>query len=87
MQSIFTAATVAGLFVVAGRPLLRLLGVTASDFMIAGGALLFVLSLGDLMSAGPTQRKVDPETVGAVPIAVMMVRKGVVALLVQMHGG
>ena len=37
IQSVLTAATVAGVFVLGGRPLLRLLGVTASDFMIAGG--------------------------------------------------
>lgn len=73
VQSIFTAATVAALFVLGGRPLLRLLGVTASDFMIAGGALLFVLSLGDLLSAGQTHRKIDPETVGAVPIGVPLI--------------
>ena len=72
-QSMVTAATVAVIFVLAGRPLLRLLGVTASDFMIAGGALLFALSLRDLLAAGKQHYRIDQETVGAVPIGVPLI--------------
>jgi len=73
VQSVITAALVAGIFVVAGRPLLRLLGVTPSDFMIAGGTLLFVLSLRDLLASAKAQHRVDPETVGAVPMGVPLI--------------
>ena len=73
VQSVITAATVAGIFVLVGRPLLRLLGVTASDFMIAGGSLLFVLSLRDLLAAGKPHYRIDQETVGAVPIGVPLI--------------
>lgn len=73
VQSVITAATVAAVFILAGRPLLRLLGISPSDFMIAGGALLFVLSLSDLLSSGKPQRRVDPDTVGAVPIGVPLI--------------
>ena len=72
-QSVLTAATVAAVFVLAGRPLLRLLGVTASDFMIAGGVLLFVLSLRDLLAAGKPRHRIDQKTVGAVPIGVPLI--------------
>ncbi len=72
-QSVLTAATVAAIFVLAGRPLLRSLGVTASDFMIAGGTLLFVLSLRDLLAAAKQHYRVDQETVGAVPIGVPLI--------------
>ena len=72
-QSVVTAATVAAIFVLTGRPLLRLLGVTASDFMIAGGTLLFVLSLRDLLAAGKAHYRIDQETVGAVPIGVPLI--------------
>jgi len=73
VQSVVTAATVAALFVLGGGPLLRLLGVTASDFMIAGGTLLFVLSLRDLLAAAKQHYRIDQETVGAVPIGVPLV--------------
>jgi multiple antibiotic resistance protein len=73
VQSVITAATVAAIFVLAGGPLLRLLGVTASDFMIAGGTLLFVLSLRDLLAAAKQHYRIDQETVGAVPLGVPLV--------------
>lgn len=73
VQSVLTAASVAAVFVIGGRHLLALLGVTPSDFMIAGGSLLFLLSLADLLSAGKPRRRIDLETVGAVPIGVPLI--------------
>ena len=72
-QSVLTAVSVAAVFVLAGRPLLRLLGVTPSDFMIAGGTLLFALSLRDLLAAGKQNYRIDQETVGAMPIGVPLI--------------
>jgi multiple antibiotic resistance protein len=72
-QSVITAATVVIIFILIGTPLLRLLGISVSDFMIAGGGLLFVISLSDLLSVEKSQRKIDPETVGAVPIGVPLI--------------
>ena len=73
LQSMLTAATVAVVFVLVGQRLLHLLGVTSGDFMIAGGTLLFVLSLRDLLAAGKARFQVDQETVGAVPIGVPLI--------------
>lgn len=73
VQSVLTAITVAVAFVVAGQPLLHLLGLTPGDFMVAGGALLFVISLRDLMAVGKPRHTIDPETVGAVPIGVPLI--------------
>ena len=73
VQSLITAFSVAAAFILIGQPLLRLLGITPGDFMVAGGALLFVLSLRDLMAVGKTRHAVDPETVGAVPIGVPLI--------------
>jgi len=90
IQSMFTALSVAAIFVLAGRPLLRLLGVTASDFMIAGGTLLFVLSLNDLLAPGKARHKVDIDTLGAVPIGVPLITGPAVLttcmLLVDQYG-
>jgi len=89
-QSVMTAASVVIVFILIGTPLLRLLGISVSDFMIAGGGLLFVISLSDLLSVEKAQRKIDPETVGAVPIGVPLITGPAVLttciLLVDQYG-
>ena len=72
-QSVATAIIVAFVFLIAGRALLNLLGITVADFMIAGGILLFALSMSDLLSTDKTQRQIDPESLGAVPIGVPLI--------------
>lgn len=44
-ESVTTATLMAVLFMFVGKFILRLLGITIADFQIAGGALLFVISL------------------------------------------
>ncbi len=73
IKSIATATAVSLLFLFGGVPLLAALGVTVADFMIAGGALLFVISLSDLLQSGKSQRSVDPSSIGAVPLGVPLV--------------
>lgn len=89
-QSIWTAMIVALLFLAIGRWLLGLLGITVADFMVAGGTLLFAISLSDLLTGERRQRPLDPESLGAVPLGVpLIVGPAVLAttlLLVQEHG-
>jgi multiple antibiotic resistance protein len=89
-QSVFTAMLVAAAFLLVGRPLLALLGITVADFMVAGGLLLFVLSLSDLLSPEKTRKKVDADGIGAVPIGVPLITGPAVLttcmLLVNQHG-
>lgn len=73
LQSVITAAIVIYAFLAFGPQLLSFLGVTVSDFMIAGGVLLLVVSLGDMLSDQNKQGPVDPESLGAVPIGVPMI--------------
>ena len=90
MQSVLTAGTVALAFTLVGRPGLRALGVSVSDFMMAGGLLLFALSLRDLLSVGKGHGRVDLETLGAVPIGVPLITGPAVLttcmLLADQHG-
>ncbi|MBN1848881.1 MAG: MarC family protein [Deltaproteobacteria bacterium] len=72
-QSVFTAIAVALIFLAGGTALLKLLGITVSDFMIAGGILLFVISMSDLLSTEKRQRKIDPDNLGAVPLGVPLI--------------
>lgn len=73
IQSVLTALLVAVLFVWGGARLLRLLGLTVGDFMVAGGLLLLTMSITDILSTDKVQRKSDPTEVGAVPIGVPIV--------------
>jgi multiple antibiotic resistance protein len=89
-ESVITAMIVALVFLFIGKGILTLLGITVADFMIAGGALLFVLSLSDLIAAEKRRLQADQEEVGAVPLGVpLMVGPGVLTttiLLINQYG-
>ncbi|MBN2451060.1 MAG: MarC family protein [Lentisphaeria bacterium] len=89
-QSVVTATVVALGFLALGPWALRSLGITVADFMIAGGILLLVISLSDLLSGVKRQRRVDAETLGAVPIGVPLITGPAVlttcVLLANQHG-
>lgn len=90
LQSVLTATVVALIFLFLGKGILSLLGISVSDFMIAGGILLFAISMGDLLSADKPQRRVDPESLGAVPIGVPLMAGPAVfttsILVLDQHG-
>lgn len=73
IQSLITASAVAIAFLLGGPFVLELVGVGVSDFMVAGGILLLIISLSDLLTGEKRQRAVDPETLGAVPIGVPLI--------------
>ena len=89
-QSVITAIIVALLFLIGGKAILDMLGITVSDFMIAGGVLLFVISMSDLITNDKIQRNIDPESIGAVPIGVPLITGPAVLttsiLLLNEHG-
>lgn len=74
-QSVITAMIVAISFLVLGKAVFNLLGITIADFMIAGGALLFVLALREhlLFDRQPHPATECPECIGAVPIGVPLI--------------
>jgi multiple antibiotic resistance protein len=90
IQSVVTAMAVALVFLVAGTALLRMLGITVADFMVAGGVLLFIISISDILTGQKAQRRVDPDALGAVPIGVPLITGPAVLttsiLLMNQHG-
>jgi multiple antibiotic resistance protein len=71
-QSTLTATAVGLGFLLVGDLVFRVLGISTADFQVAGGILLLVLSVHDLLSAG----KVTPtavRTVGAVPLGTPLI--------------
>jgi len=69
-QSILTAGAVAVGFLFLGRWVFEVLGITVADFMIAGGVLLFIIAMSELLTVGKQPGRLDPRTIGAVPIGV-----------------
>ncbi|MEI6788331.1 MAG: MarC family protein [bacterium] len=89
-QSLVTGTLVAVIFVMIGKAVFKLLGITPSDFMIAGGILLFAISLRDLLVVDKHQEPIDPESLGAVPVGVPLIVGPAVLttilILVDQHG-
>jgi multiple antibiotic resistance protein len=73
LQSMITALIVALAFIVVGMAILRLLGVSVADFMVAGGTLLFLISIRDILSTEKRSPAVDADSLGAVPIGVPLI--------------
>lgn len=71
--SSLTASVVAIFFLIVGIALFKFLGLTIADFMIAGGILLFVISMSDLITEEKIQRKIDSESLGIVPLGVPLI--------------
>ena len=81
-QSTVTATAVALGFLLLGDSLLRLMGVSPGDFQIAGGLLLLVLSIVDLVTSGKERRRAA-QSPGAVPLGTpLIVGPAVLATLV-----
>lgn len=71
-QSIVTALAVSMVFVVIGRAVFRILGITVDDFKIAGGLILLVIAILDLIRHSEDRRR-PHETIGVVPIGVPLI--------------
>ncbi len=73
LLSILTAGFVAILFLFTGQELLIALGISIADFQIAGGIILFILSLIDLIMPHKARRVPLHENFGAVPLGVPII--------------
>lgn len=72
-------------FIFGGRAIFSFLGITESDFRVAGGLLLLVFSIRDLLDSSSHQGAQAPTIVGIVPIAVPLMM-GPAALATLMVG-
>ena len=72
IQSILTAICLALGFIFLGKFVFKLLGITVGDFMIAGGGILFCISIVDIMNPSK-QRRIPGKTLGAVPLGTPLI--------------
>ncbi len=71
-QSILTALLVSIGFLAVGKTIFAILGISVFDFQIAGGILLFIISIIDLILPERT-RTFPKETLGVVPIGIPLI--------------
>jgi multiple antibiotic resistance protein len=82
-QSTLTAFLVSIGFLGMGKSIFALLGISVSDFKIAGGILLFIIAIVDLIFPEKT-RTFPKETMGVVPIGIpLIVGPAVLTLLLM----
>jgi multiple antibiotic resistance protein len=82
LRATLTATAVGLGFLLIGDALFRIMGISVGDFQMAGGLLLVVLSINDIIHPGKPLRQPTPE-VGVVPLGTpLIVGPAVLATLV-----
>lgn len=71
-RSMFVALIVALVFMAVGQTLFKQLGISLNDFRIAGGLILLLISLADLLG-GPGAVQHSSGSTGIVPLAVPLI--------------
>jgi multiple antibiotic resistance protein len=75
-QAALTAFMISFAFIYLGQGIFKFLGITIPDFKIAGGLLLLVFAVNDLLFSDRTRRKEGgdaDETIGVVPIGMPLI--------------
>lgn len=72
VEALATAFIIALLFLVAGKLILVFLGITIDDFRIAGGIILLILAITDIMFSSEERRKPSSK-IGIVPLGIPLI--------------
>lgn len=72
IRSTLTALLVSISFLFVGRVVFSWLGITINDFLVAGGAILFIVSIRDLLTFEKGS-EVSAHAIGVVPLAVPLI--------------
>lgn len=72
-ESMVTALAVAVGFLLLGRVIFQALGITTADFQVAGGLLLLVFAVDDLLFARSDRKPAAEAGLGVVPLAVPLI--------------
>ncbi len=88
-QATLTGGGVALLFLFLGASMFQALGISVTDFQIAGGLILFILAARDLMQSAAEPEKL-PDDFGVVPLGMPLIAGpaliATLLLLAQTHG-
>ncbi len=71
-QSVLTATVIALVFMFIGKIVFLIMGITVSDFKIAGGILLLILSVNLLLPGEPRKKEINTE-IGIFPLGTPLI--------------
>lgn len=71
-ESVSAAFVIAVIFLVFGKLIFNFLGITIDDFRIAGGIILLILSINDILFSSDT-RKSSSTKIGIVPLGIPLI--------------
>lgn len=71
-HAVLTAGIVGVAFIVLGKGVFQFLGITVQDFMVAGGLILFMLAVSDLLFSGKYRQR-PGDTIGVVPLGMPLI--------------
>jgi len=71
-QSMLTAFCLAAGFILLGKFVFKVLGISIGDFMVAGGAILFCIAITDIINP-LERRRVPAAELGAVPLGTPLI--------------
>jgi multiple antibiotic resistance protein len=74
-QAVLTAFGIAIVIMIGGKQIFSFLGISISDFRIAGGLILLLLAIRDLVQSGADESKqpADPENISIVPLGIPLI--------------
>lgn len=73
LKATLTAFVICVAFLFVGNALFNFLGITVNDFRIAGGIILLIISINDLLFYSSRVRDVEPDDVGVVPLGIPLI--------------
>lgn len=75
IQAVLTAFGIALVIMISGQRIFSFLGISISDFRIAGGLILLLLAIRDLVQSGADESKqpADPEHISIVPLGIPLI--------------
>lgn len=84
-KAILVAGAIGFLFLIGGRAIFRFLGITVPDFKIAGGLILLIIALTDLLR-DKKRRPLPPHDIAIVPLGMpLIVGPGALTALVVLN--
>lgn len=73
LNASITALLICVTFLFVGDAIFNFLGITLNDFRIAGGIILLIISINDLLFYSSRVRDIKPQDVGVVPIGIPLI--------------
>ncbi len=89
IEAVVAAFVVANVFLLGGKLVLEFLGITIDDFRIAGGIILLIISISDIMSSSEERRN-PGANIGVVPLGIPLIMGPAalttILILIDNHG-